>query len=188
MNTTDNQTEQTYPAPIQVWEDAHGNKYAAQVLAPTEVIFYCRGSGKDRSGAVTFKAATVPTDILPHHLQRLTREGQGSDRDLTWIEQRELYNAARSQNPTPERSLGDAISYPDRIQIDSATLDKIAELLTHRCRVATLQTIRRRLSSPSTLHNYGIYSRLQISPTVSYCAGQDYPAELAEIRRLLIKN
>lgn len=177
-----------YKNPIQniihVWTDENGGRFAAELIAPYIVGFCEYETGSN--GVIPENPETA--DAL-HALVNGRFYAKAWNRDaLSRIESRELSQAARNQDPTPARSLSDAISYPERCPIDATTLDAIIALLGYRCRAETCRTIRHRLQSPTTLRNYGIYDRLQISPTVSYCAGQDYPGELATIRKLLIEN
>lgn len=186
MNATDTQQPAAaYPGPIHVWTDDTGNHYAAQELQPGKIGFYVyRSTSRDSYGTTD---QTPNPDIKSAVYYALTEHYFNADA-LSWIENRELFYAARDQNPTPQRSLANAISYPERCPISDETRNEIVRLLTYRCRVETTRTIRHRLENPAALSNYGIYDRLQIAPTVSYCAGQDYPGEIRTIRELLIKN
>jgi hypothetical protein len=72
------------------------------------------------------------------------------------------------------------------VTIDADTRAAIVALIAPRCRHETRAKLDRRLKNPDGLKNYGIFDRLTIFPAVSYCAGQDYPAELATLRKLII--
>lgn len=171
---------------IHVWTDENGAKFAAEQSENATIYFveyetYARGEIVAQAES-TEQLEAIVTGCF-HAKTYINRPDS-----MSWIEARELERAARDKNPTPERSLADAISYPERCKIDGETYAALLHLLTKGCRKETRETIARRLASLSSLKNYGIYDRLQISPTVSYCAGQDYPAEIRTIRELLIKN
>lgn len=64
----------------------------------------------------------------------------------------------------------------------------LSALLSSRTRQATREALKRRLATPTPLWpNYGIYSRVGLDP-VEYTAGQDYTAEIALIRQLILKG
>lgn len=191
-------TKNKFPGPIVVWTDTAGNKYAAQQTNPNRVIFAVSFNERSDKNGVPDANGNFGTSgwftgfgdslqIQPDTQHKIAR-GEYRYGDIPWIEQRELSTAAREQNPNPERSLSDAISYPDRVQIDDETRAKLLALLTKRCRQSTVRAIDRALKHPADLKNCGLFGRLEIAPTVSYCAGQDYPSEIATLRKLLINN
>lgn len=68
---------------------------------------------------------------------------------------------------------------------------QLVELLGWRCRQGTKDILARRLRFPSTLKNYGIFSRVVIDGAregVHYIAGQSYPDEIRTIRELILKG
>lgn len=70
--------------------------------------------------------------------------------------------------------------------------DDLFGLLAGRSRGANRAKLLSRISNvPLSLwSNYGIYQRVQIDAdgSFSYCAGQDYPGEIAYIRKLIIEG
>jgi hypothetical protein len=170
---------------IQVWQTADGVKYAAEQTDPDFVSFY----RYDENAVYPHNHiyGTLALMIGETVKDAVEDPNKNWDKDLPWIVSRELERAAKDQNPTPARSLADAISYPERIKIDEATRDELVQLLGKGCRESTKQALHYALTGELNLKSYGIYSRLMISPTVSYCAGQDYRAELTTIRKLLIQ-
>lgn len=85
-------------------------------------------------------------------------------------------------------SLSDCISYPDRYQITEEQREQLVALFGKYCQDKTKRRLSSLLRYPSTLSNYGIYGRVEIAPRVSYCAGQDYPAEIRAVRELILKG
>lgn len=59
-----------------------------------------------------------------------------------------------------------------------------------RCRADTRDRLARRLALPLSLWpEYGIFNRVHIEGhSVSYCAGQNYPGEVAYVRSLILKG
>ena len=69
--------------------------------------------------------------------------------------------------------------------------DSLSALLLGRCRQQTREKFFRRLNLPLSLWpNYGIFSRvhLEYDGEFRYCAGQDYPSEIALVRKLIIEG
>lgn len=66
----------------------------------------------------------------------------------------------------------------------------LVSLLGERCRGKTLNVLRRRLSLPlSLLPTHGIFERVVLgNDSAQYFAGQSYPDEVREVRRLLIEG
>lgn len=57
------------------------------------------------------------------------------------------------------------------------------------CREATKDRLRACfLDNCRRVRPCGIMGRVEVAPTVSYCAGQDYPSEIAFIRKILIAS
>jgi hypothetical protein len=170
---------------IQVWQTEDGVFYAAEENQG-KIGFYRYDEKAEYPKTHIYGVA--PTERLskglPADVERAIESGYYK-KGLPWIVSLELERAARNQNPIPERSLADAISYPERIKIDAETRDELVHLLGKGCRENTKKAIRYALTGELNLKNYSIYSRLMISPTVGYCAGQDYRAELATIRKLV---
>lgn len=69
--------------------------------------------------------------------------------------------------------------------------DALLSLIGGRCRRPTIDALRRRIALPLSLwHNYGIFGRVMFNEdgqTVCYYAGQDYPTEIAAIRKLILE-
>jgi hypothetical protein len=171
---------------IQVWQTQDGVKYAAENnLAGISFYRY------DENAAYPLNHIYGVTEQSPNpsiqDAANYAVKNSYYTKGLPWIVSRELERAAKDQNPIPERSLADAISYPERIKIDMATREQLVALLGRGCRESTKLAIRYALTGTLNLKSYGIYSRLMISPRVEYCAGQDYRAELATIRKLLVR-
>lgn len=64
-------------------------------------------------------------------------------------------------------------------------------LLVGRSRAETREVLNRRINLPLSLWpNYGIFGRvtLEDNERFEYCAGQDYPSEIAYVRKLIIKG
>lgn len=82
-------------------------------------------------------------------------------------------------------SLGQRISC--NISLNEAQISAGVALLGHGCRYRTKDRIEVALRCCPKLLNHGIYNRVLISGEgMSYCAGQDYPSEIALVRKLLI--
>lgn len=175
-----------------VWTDDDGNQYAAEQNGPKRLLFAVKFEERQSFGYSIQAAATINSEQFEGGIKAATlyalRNYYFSTDTITWFEGRELDNAAREQKPTPSRTLSQAISYPERVKISEDTLTAIIQLIAPRCRHETKAKLRRRLSNPECLKNYGIFDRLTIFPTVSYCAGQDYPGELATVRKLIIEG
>lgn len=174
---------------IIVWTAGSGDKFAAESVGTPEsprVIYavYRQSAPFYANGEIT-NAHPITLDELKacvevnHYAGSINRDG------LTWIEGRELEQAAREQNPIPERSLSEYISYPDRCQLTDEQRAELFDLLTKGTRQHTREAIARALKHPERLPSKGIFSRLMVTPRVEYVAGQDYPAELRTIRDLL---
>ena len=76
-------------------------------------------------------------------------------------------------------------------QQDYLSNEQIAELIGiigYRCRFDTKDKLDRRLQHPALLRNYGIFTRVIVSPMVEYVAGQDYTAEIKTVRELILKG
>jgi hypothetical protein len=86
-----------------------------------------------------------------------------------------------------EYSLSDVISYPEQFPFSVEAQAEVFNLLAKGTQVKTRRALGYELHHPERLRNCGLFDRLQVYPRVSYCAGQDYPAEIAELRNL-IKN
>lgn len=91
---------------------------------------------------------------------------------------------------TTFRNLSHAIS-TDGARLTDTQKNQLFGLLAGRTRAGTRERLQRRINLPLSLWpNYGIFQRVQFEPDggVSYCAGQNYPAEIAYIRALIIKG
>src|SRR5574340_319791 len=67
--------------------------------------------------------------------------------------------------------------------------DSLYELVSSRCRQATKENLRRMINLPLTLwENCGRFDRVHLESNgrFSYCAGQDYPAEIRGLRNLIL--
>jgi len=74
------------------------------------------------------------------------------------------------------------------VSLSEDEIDALMKLLTHRCQAHTKQEVEHSLRSTPYIRSFGIYDRVLLNDPhvgVSYCAGQDYPGEIAEVRRLL---
>lgn len=93
-----------------------------------------------------------------------------------------IYIDKRWQDSLRKRiSAGVALSASDR--------DDLVKLLGHRCAAKTKEILAARLASVETLPNYGLLDRVLLNDEgVSYCAGQDYPSEIAAVRRIIIQG
>jgi hypothetical protein len=68
--------------------------------------------------------------------------------------------------------------------------DQLFSLLSKRARVKNRALLERSINwFPYDLKNYGIFDRVHydVERGWSYCAGQDYPSEIATVRNLLIE-
>jgi hypothetical protein len=91
------------------------------------------------------------------------------------------------------KTLSAAISaaHDSDVALTDTQKDQLFGLLAGRTRADTRYRLQRRINLPLALWpNYGIFSRVHFEPDgrVSYCAGQDYPAEISYIRGLIIKG
>jgi len=67
----------------------------------------------------------------------------------------------------------------------------LLELLGKGCRDKRKRQLARELSYVPDIDSYGIYSRVFVNDDgrgASYCAGQDYTAELSLVRKLLTEG
>lgn len=185
-------TARKMPEIFTVWEDADGNQYAAEQVEPGRLIFGVSFKDHQAFGYSLQAAALLDSTQIEGGIKSAVdyalRNYYFDKAALSWFEGRELDKAAREQKPTPERTLSHAISYSERVEIDGEIRAAIVALIAPRCRTETRAKLDRRLRNPDSLKNYGIFDRLTIFPTVSYCAGQDYPAELATLRKLIIEG
>lgn len=88
-----------------------------------------------------------------------------------------------------KQNLSAAISAGDTLT--DKQKDELYGLLAGRTRAATREKLERRINLPLSLWpNYGIFSRVHFDSDggVSYCAGQNYPSEVAYIRELILKG
>lgn len=182
-----------YPAHIVVWIDGDGHKCAAQAVSDSRILYHVRReNAPDNYGAIEPPFIADSEELSPEFFEgvfcgyraKVSNLGQ-----MSWIESRELSEAARDQNPEPTRYLSDAVSYPERVNLDDATRAELVKLLTKHCQAKTRYEVERALQDPARLRSHWGYSRLTIRGRhgVEYCAGQDYPRELAQIRAALIK-
>jgi len=76
-----------------------------------------------------------------------------------------------------------------KLDLTSQDIDQLVELLGYRCRLETVQKLRRRLeNTPSLIPSYGILNRLMLeSHGWSYCAGQSYPDEIRTVRKIILE-
>lgn len=76
------------------------------------------------------------------------------------------------------------------VGLTDSDVEEIATLLTKRCKMRTVNTVRWALMGLPNGYNFGIFGRLIKHPEHgwSYCAGQSYPDEIRTVRELLIKN
>lgn len=76
----------------------------------------------------------------------------------------------------------------NNIQLTEYEVELMIELLGYKCRLATIQKLRRKLSLISLLSNYSIFERIQFTDNdIQYFAGQSYPDEIRTIRQLILK-
>jgi hypothetical protein len=185
-------TARKIPEIFTVWQDADGNQYAAEQVEPGRLIFAVHFAQRQAFGHSLQAAAALDSTQIEGGIKSAVdyalRNYYFDKAALSWFEGRELHKAASEQKPNPERTLSHAIAYPDRVTIDADTRAAIIATLAPRCRHETRAKLDRRLRNPDSLKNYGIFDRLTIFPTVSYCAGQDYPSELATLRKLIIEG
>lgn len=185
-------TEPKKPELFTVWTDDDGNRYAAEQVAPDRLLFAVSFAERQAFGYSLQASTAINSESFEGGIKEATlyalRNYYFDKAAISWFEGRELDNAAREQKATPQRTLTQAISYPERVTISDDTRAAIIATIAPRCRYETRAKLDRRLQYPESLKNYGIFDRLTIFPTVSYCAGQDYPAELATIRKLIIEG
>lgn len=73
------------------------------------------------------------------------------------------------------------------VPIDPCDVAALVNLLGHRCREETKELLRARLENVDALPSFGIFGRVMLDDHgPSYCAGQDYPSEIATVRRLIL--
>lgn len=87
------------------------------------------------------------------------------------------------------RNLSAAIS--DNGTLTEKQKSELFALLSSRVRAVTRDRLARRLALPLSLWpNHSRFQRVCFEPNggVSYCAGQDYPSEIAELRGLILKG
>lgn len=72
--------------------------------------------------------------------------------------------------------------------LSPADVDSLVDILGNRCRQKTKNMLRYALQAVPDIPGYGIYERVHNDPGYgwSYCAGQDYRAELPVVRKCLI--
>lgn len=75
-------------------------------------------------------------------------------------------------------------------QLTPAEIEGCMLVLAPHCRAATREKLARRFALPLSLWpNHSRFYRLHFdNARVSYCAGQDYPSEIAELRALILKG
>lgn len=72
--------------------------------------------------------------------------------------------------------------------LSQSDIDQLMDIFGARCHERTKRMLRRVFSWVPDIDNHGIYQRVHNDPGYgwSYCAGQDYRAELPRIRKLLL--
>jgi hypothetical protein len=70
--------------------------------------------------------------------------------------------------------------------LNDAQIMHLMQLLGKGCRRQTKEKLERRLTFAHIQQNHGIYTRLMVFPNVQYVAGQDYPGEIATVRKCLL--
>lgn len=72
--------------------------------------------------------------------------------------------------------------------LSQSDIDQLMEIFGARCHAQTKRMLRRVFSWVPDIDNHGIYERIHFDAKYgwSYCAGQDYRAELPRIRKLLL--
>jgi hypothetical protein len=74
-----------------------------------------------------------------------------------------------------------------RVQLTEKEQASALALFGKGCRAETKQRLRFTLAMIQAIRNHGIFNRVLIcEEAVSYCAGQDYPSEVALVRDLLL--
>ena len=79
----------------------------------------------------------------------------------------------------------------DEVELTAEQKDSLYRMLSGRIRQPTRVKLRRRIDMPISLWpNYGIFGRVMLEDDgqFSYCAGQDYPSEIALVRKLLLEG
>lgn len=75
------------------------------------------------------------------------------------------------------------------VPLSETDIDALVALFGERCRAGTKVILRVRLESVPRIPSFGIFGRVILHDDgVSYCAGQDYPREIAIVRKLLIEG
>ncbi len=75
----------------------------------------------------------------------------------------------------------------DGKSLTAEQIDSAMEVFGKRCRDSTKIRLRYALGYVPDIPTFGIYGRVHIEgDRVSYCAGQEYPSEVALVRDLLI--
>lgn len=79
------------------------------------------------------------------------------------------------------------------VDLSPSEIDDVLAVIGRRARMGTVARLARALRVAPELPSYGIYSRLIVTErglpgTANYVAGQDYPAEIAVIRKLLLRG
>lgn len=86
-------------------------------------------------------------------------------------------------------TLSDVINSAGQVQLTDPQIDAFVSLFGARCRQRTKDALRRMIRYPSTLANYGIYSRVSFTESgCHYCAGQSYPDEIRAVRELILNR
>ena len=77
-----------------------------------------------------------------------------------------------------------------KTELTEQDIDQIVSILGYRCRVKTVNDIRRRLEYfPSSIPSYGILERLMKEPTGwQYFAGQSYTDEIKTVRKIILEG
>jgi hypothetical protein len=100
---------------------------------------------------------------------------------------RRAYNRAIYIDNRWQDSLGKRISAG--VDLSPTDVDDLVKLLGHRCAAKTKEILAARLANVESLPNYGILDRVLLNDEgVSYCAGQDYPSEIAAVRRIIVQG
>ena len=78
----------------------------------------------------------------------------------------------------------------NKCNLSENDIDQIVEIVTHRCRIKTVDKIRRVLTYfPSSIKSYGIFNRLIRENNVwIYVAGQSYPDEIRILRECILER
>jgi hypothetical protein len=73
-----------------------------------------------------------------------------------------------------------------RKPLTEGEIDTLAKMIGHGCWEQTKRSIRIALAAVPHIRNYGIFDRVHLKPTISYCAGQSYPDEIRTVKECLI--